>query len=246
MDKSSEFRPTQVPPGIVLWTRPIEIEVSRVRALTEAIGKPKYQLSDNCRHLSTSRTLYVVENADNSYELITDISTMFPDIQASPATLVSAIEIERRPESTAIMETLRDYSSLVDANRRKLPIAELLKLFFKGRIEAVMHAYLRKRSIDTRGLTAFLNAFGCNRVPPETFYRHQRKFKKGLKKGNGNKPDRTRSKPRESAETPSPEFKDSSSNSPPNPDKPKLQPFNEHEDQKDLFPDLLAECGETS
>ena len=154
--------------------RHVDLEIKHIPGLSKAIGKPKYQLGEETEWLSTSRRLYVAANPDGSFELISDISTIRPDIEGSPATWVRVTEIERRPESARAIEILRLHQVLVDSNRRSLPDAELLKLILKGEIDEVTQLFLHDKSIDLRGLLAVLTVFGVDRFSPETFYRHIR------------------------------------------------------------------------
>ena len=239
MDKSrNKFRRELVPPGVVLWLRSVDVEIAHIRALADAIGEPKYQLSEECPWQSASRTIYIAENPDNSYELITDLSTMLPDIVGSPATHVTAKEIERRPESAAAIELVREYSSRVDANRRKLTDAKLLKLVLKGGIEDVTRLYLRDKNIDPRGLKAVLTVLGKDRFSPETFYRHKRQIEQESDTNDGKVTHEERTTRTESKKTK------------PNPAKinsddkgytgtTALEAYNDQENQADFFPDLF-------
>jgi hypothetical protein len=239
MDKSRKtFRPELVPPGVVLWLRCVDVEIARIRALADAIGEPKYQLAEECNWQSTSRTIYIAENPDNSYELITDLSTMLPDIVGSPAKQVSAKEIERRPESAASIELLRDYSSRVDANRRSLTDAELLELVLNGGIEDVTRVYLRDKNIDPRGLKAVLTVLGEDRFSHETFYRHKRLLGQESDTNDGKAAHKKRTTQTESKKTKSNPAKQNSDDKSFT-DATALETYNGQENQADLFPDLF-------
>ena len=239
MDKSrEEFRPELVPPGVVLWLRTVDVEIARIRALADAIGEPEYQLSEECHWQSTSRTIYIAENPDNSFELITDLSTMLPDIVGSPATQITAKEIERRPESAAAIELVRDYSSCVDANRRKLADSELLELILKGGIEDVTRVYLRDKNLDPRGLKAVLTVLGKDRFSPETFYRHKRRIEQESDTNNGKAVHpkiTTRTEGKETKSNPGSKNSDDKSTT----DATVLETYNDQESQADFFPDLF-------
>lgn len=239
MDKSRKtFRPELVPPGVVLWLRCVDVEIARIRALADAIGEPKYQLAEECHWQSTSRTIYIAENPDNSYELITDLSTMLPDIVGSPATHIGAKEIKRRPESAAAIELVREYSSRVDANRRKLTDSELLELVLNGGIEDVTRLYLRDKNIDPRGLKAVLTVLGEDRFSHETFYRHKRLLGQESDTNDGKAAHEERTTPTERKKTKSnPASENSDDKSTTN--ATVLETYNDQESQADLFPDLL-------
>lgn len=247
MDKSrEEFRPELVPPGVVLWLRSVDVAIARIRALADAIGEPEYQLSEECHWQSTSRTIYIAENPDNSFELITDLSTMLPDIVGSPATHITAKEIERRPESAAAIELVRDYSSCVDANRRKLADSELLELILKGGIEDVTRVYLRDKNLDPRGLKAVLTVLGKDRFSHETFYRHKRRIEHESDTNDGKVTQEERTPRTESKKTKSnPASQDSDDKSITN--DAVLETYIDQENQADFFPDLFpTDNGEAS
>ena len=174
MSKSTQFEPTQVLPGVVLWLRPVKIRIRDVPAIAEIVGEKKYQVNEDCDCISMVRTPYVASNPDCSFELISDPCIIKPDIEGSPAVYVNATEIERRTDSIGAIELLRSHLVVIDANRKSISDEELLKLIFEGQIDSVLQLFLRGRSVKTRGLLALLTAFGEGRFKPETYYRHKR------------------------------------------------------------------------
>lgn len=174
MNKSTEFEPTQVLPGVVLRVRPAKLRINDVPDIAEIVGKQRYQLGEDCDCISMIRTPYVASNPDDTFELISPVKIIKPDIEGSPAMYFNATEIERRPDSLGAIELLRSHLVIVDANRKSMSDAELFKLIFKGQIDSVVELYRHGRSIKIRGLNALLSAFGEGRFSPETYYRHKR------------------------------------------------------------------------
>ena len=174
MNKSTRFEPTQVLPGVVLGLRQVKPRIRDIPAIAELVGEQRYQLGEDCDCISMARTPYVASNPDDTLELISPVQFIKPDIEGSPAIYVSATEIERRPDSLGAIELLRSHLVVIDANRKSISDAELLKLIFEGQIDSVLELFLRGRSIETRGLLAVLSTFGEGRFKPETYYRHKR------------------------------------------------------------------------
>lgn len=174
MNKSTQFEPTQVLPGVVLCLRQIKLRIHDVPDIARIVGEQRYQLGEDCDCISMIRTPYVASNPDDTFELVSPVQIIKPDIEGSPAMYFNATEIERRPDSLGAIELLRSHLIIVDANRKSLSDADLLKLIFKGQIDSVLELYRHGRSIKLRGLNSLLSAFGEGRFSPETYYRHKR------------------------------------------------------------------------
>ena len=174
MNKSTQFEPTQVLPGVVLCVRQTKLRIHDVPDVAKIVGEQRYQLGEDCDCISMIRTPYVAANPDDTFELISPVQIIKPDIEGSPAMYFNATEIERRPDSHGAIELLRSHLIFVDANRKSMSDADLLKLFFNGQIDSVVQLYCDGRSIKIRGLNALLSVFGEGRFSPETYYRHKR------------------------------------------------------------------------
>jgi hypothetical protein len=174
MEQSSQFEPRHVLPGLALRARKVEVRIRDVPALAQIIGEPRYEFSEECQLLNTTRTIYIASNSDQTFELINKWPGFRLDAGGSPAIFADAVEIDRESNPARSIELLRTHTMQIDPNRIELPNSKLLELIKEGAFDDIAQLFIHDRSLDLRAYGAMCLMLGEHRLSHTTFYRHMK------------------------------------------------------------------------
>ena len=193
MSASRAFKPTYVPPGVVLPTRQVEIPIASVPAIAGLIGKRHDRDCHGAETVSPLRQLFVTRNRDDTYALVSDPLALELDLRGVTAKYIVAIEIESGPEYSRDLELLRTHCVYVDSTRCSMSRTEFLDALFDGTLDPISRKFVSQRKLDIRGHHASCLLIGDARIPRATWYRFRSERVKNAQR------DRTRPSARRSA-----------------------------------------------